>query len=153
MPVDSVHAVTGAERHRVNIHIQSQGFVVTDAMSELIEVKLASALMRHRSRVQHIDVRLGDENGPRGGVDKYCRMQVHLVDGTTVRGSEHDADLYAAIERASQTVSRSVAKHVERLSAAKRIGPGAGRREFEVEVQGESKAGHGWQGMSRGEHG
>lgn len=129
----------------MKIHIQSQGFSVTDSLSELIEIKLATALMRHRARVERVEVRLGDENGPRGGVDKYCRIHVHLVDGTTSRASDRDADLYAAIERASQSVSRSVAKHVGRLSTTKRIGPGVGRREFGID--------QGREGASRGEHG
>lgn len=106
----------------MKISIQSQGFEVTGAMSELIEGKLFSALGRHRARVVSVDVRLGDENGPRGGIDKYCRIQVYLQDARTARAADLRADLYDAIECASHKVSRVVAKHIDR---AAEIGRGA----------------------------
>jgi hypothetical protein len=59
-------------------------------------------------------VRLGDENGPRGGVDKFCRIQVHLVDAAKVVISDCGPELYAVIDRASDRAARTVAKRLER---------------------------------------
>ncbi len=59
-------------------------------------------------------VRLGDENGPRGGVDKFCRLQVSLVDAPQVVIRDCGPDLYTVIDRASDRAARSVAKQLER---------------------------------------
>jgi ribosome-associated translation inhibitor RaiA len=53
-------------------------------------------------------------NGPKGGADKACRMDVTLTPGGTVRVEDVDPDLYVAIDRAAHRVNRSVARRLER---------------------------------------
>jgi len=63
-----------------------------------------------------LDVRLGDTNGPRGGVDKRCRIVLKLraADSTSIAIEDVDENLRAAIARATARVGRTVARTLDR---------------------------------------
>jgi len=63
-----------------------------------------------------VDVRLGDTNGPRGGVDKRCRIVLKLraADSTSIAIDDVDENLHAAIARATSRVGRAVARTLDR---------------------------------------
>ena len=96
----------------MNIDIQSLGFPITAALSEHARRRLRFVLTRRSDRVQRVVVRLGDENGPRGGVDKFCRIQVYLVDAPVAVVEDIGPDLYAVIDRATHRIGRTIAKHL-----------------------------------------
>ncbi|MDP1692503.1 MAG: HPF/RaiA family ribosome-associated protein [Burkholderiaceae bacterium] len=98
----------------MNVDIHSQGFPLTGALSDHAKRRLQFVLTRHSDRIQRVVVRLGDENGPRGGVDKFCRIQVHLLDAPVAVIDDIGADLYAVIDRAVDRVGRVVVKHLDR---------------------------------------
>ncbi len=79
------------------------------------ERRLRFALGRFGTRIRQIMVRIADLNGPRGGVDKQCRITVDVRPFGTVILEETDADLYRAIDRAAHRVSQSVRRELERL--------------------------------------
>jgi ribosome-associated translation inhibitor RaiA len=62
-------------------------------------------------------VRIADLNGPRGGVDRQCRITVDVRPSRTVILEETDADLYRAIDRAAHRVGQSVRRQLERLGS------------------------------------
>ncbi len=94
--------------------IQSIDFPNTTALASHVRRRLGFGLTRHADRVSRVVVRLGDENGPRGGPDKFCRLQVSLVDAPPVVIRDCGPDLYAVIDRASDRAARAVAKQLER---------------------------------------
>ncbi|MES2840827.1 HPF/RaiA family ribosome-associated protein [Hydrogenophaga sp.] len=98
----------------MNIDIHSQGFPLTSALADHAKRRLRFVLTRHSDRIQRVVVRVGDENGPRGGVDKFCRIQVHLLDAPVAVIDDIGADLYAVIDRAADRVGRVVVKHLDR---------------------------------------
>ncbi len=93
--------------------IRSIDFPCSSALTSHTRRRLGFGLARHANRVTRIVVRLGDENGPRGGPDKFCRLQVFLVDAPPVVTHDCGADLYAVIDRASARAARAVAKQLE----------------------------------------
>ena len=64
---------------------------------------------------------MGDANGPRGGADKLCKIEVVLEDAPAVLIEDAGADLYAAIDRAAERAGRNVAKRIERLRENARL--------------------------------
>ncbi|MCW5666388.1 MAG: HPF/RaiA family ribosome-associated protein [Piscinibacter sp.] len=96
------------------VDIHGQGFTVTPALAEHLRRRLGFVLTRHGNRIQRVAIRVGDENGPRGGVDKYCRIQVHLVDAPVAVITDVGTELYAVIDRAADRVGRVVVKHLNR---------------------------------------
>lgn len=87
---------------------------MTDALAEHVRRRLGFVLTHHSDRIKRVRVRIGDENGPRGGIDKFCRIQVSLVDAPVAAIAEVGTDLYAAIDRAAGRVGRVVVKHLDR---------------------------------------
>ncbi len=95
----------------MNIDIHSQGFPLTSALADHAKRRLRFVLTRHSDRIQRVVVRVGDENGR---VDKFCRIQVHLLDAPVAVIDDIGADLYAVIDRAADRVGRVVVKHLDR---------------------------------------
>ena len=98
----------------MNVDIHGQGFAVTQALADHVRRRLGFVLARHSDRIQRVSVRVGDENGPRGGVDKFCRIQVHLLDAPVAVMDDIGVDLYAVIDRAADRVGRLVVKQLDR---------------------------------------
>jgi ribosome-associated translation inhibitor RaiA len=69
--------------------------------------------------VEEVVVRFEDVNGPRGGIDKECRLQVRLAPWGALEVEERRADLYAAIDVAAQRLGRAVARELERRRDAR----------------------------------
>lgn len=98
----------------MRVAIQANGFVMTIALRMYTERRMAVALGWARHHMRKLAVSLSDINGPRGGVDKQCKIQVQLSGGRQVIIEECEEDLYAAIDRAADRADRAVVKQVER---------------------------------------
>lgn len=98
----------------MRLAIQSNGFEMTIALRLYTEHRVAVALGWARGHMRKLLVWLSDVNGPRGGVDKRCKIQVQLDSGREVIIEECEADLYAAIDRAANRADRAVVRQVER---------------------------------------
>jgi ribosome-associated translation inhibitor RaiA len=119
---------------KVFVIIHGQGFSVTPALAEHMRRRLGFVLTRHSDRVRRVAIRVGDENGPRGGVDKYCRIQVHLLDAPVAVIKDVGAELYTVIDRAADRVGRVVVKHLDRTHPTRngaRQGARPGRNRWE----------------------
>ena len=97
----------------MNIHIRAQGFELTDRLREHTERRLRFALGWADDRLRQVSICLSDENGPRGGEDKRCRIQIAFPGAPNVVIDDTEADLYVAIDRAADRAGRSVAHRLE----------------------------------------
>lgn len=104
----------------MELQIRSEGFRTTAALHAFTRHRLGFALDRFEGLVTKVRVRLSDDNGPRGGVDKRCRFEVRLQGAPAVLIDERSDDLYAAIARAAQRVERQVARISSRRQRALR---------------------------------
>lgn len=93
-------------------------------LEDHIERRLRFALSRFGSRIQKTIVFLQDGNGPRGGIDKVCRILVRTRGCGVMMAAVVDSDWVAAVDRATtrigHTVARQVDRHRERQSMAQR---------------------------------
>ena len=99
----------------MRITIQSHGFILTEALRTYVEQRVRAALGWSSSRLRKLVVSLSDINGPRGGIDKRCKIQVQLSGGKEVVIEDTEADMYSAIDRATERADRAVVRRVERL--------------------------------------
>ena len=107
----------------MNFDIQSLGFPITAALSDHARRRLRFGLTRHGDRIQRVVVRLGDENGPRGSIDKFCRIQVYLVNAPVAVIHDIGPDLYVVIDRAADRAGRLVVKYLDRSrDSGRRVG-------------------------------
>lgn len=98
----------------MQIEIQARHFPLTQAMRGHVERRLGFALSTRHEHIQRILVRLSDVNGPRGGHDKCCQIQVVLPQLADVIVEDTESNLYAAIDRAADRASRTVARKLAR---------------------------------------
>ncbi len=83
-------------------------------LRHLAERRFDFALSRIAKQVSQIDLVVSDQNGPRGGVDKYCRVTVRLNQGRTVVISDKDADMATCISRVADRAARAVTRTIAR---------------------------------------
>ena len=62
----------------MQIGVQARGFDLTEALRDHCERRLRFALESASDKVGSVLIRLTDQNGPRGGVDKRCSIRVIL---------------------------------------------------------------------------
>lgn len=98
----------------MRIDIQARGFTLTEGLRIHTERRLRFAFGSTSGRVRAVVVRLADENGPRGGVDKRCTIRVELPGTSSVVIEHQEADLYVAIDRAADRAGRAVARRLDK---------------------------------------
>jgi len=104
----------------IRLQQTARGFDLSKALSRHIARRLQFAIGRFSARVRRVRVRLSDVNGPRGGVDMLCRLDV-AVDGVDpIVITEVAEDMYAAIDNACGRAGRVVARRVQRLRDGRR---------------------------------
>ncbi|WP_051304897.1 HPF/RaiA family ribosome-associated protein [Chitinilyticum litopenaei] len=76
--------------------------------------RLRLALDRLLLKVGGITVRLTDVNGPRGGIDKTCQINLTVPGHKPIVVTERSVDLLAAIDRATHVAARSLSRMMKR---------------------------------------
>ena len=101
----------------MQLDIRGRNLRLTPALLDHVDRRIRFALGRFAARLSRVAVRVGDVNGPRGGVDKRCWIHLELG-GKALTIDEVDADLYVAIDRASERAGRATERAIARLRAA-----------------------------------
>jgi len=73
----------GGHTRHMTIAVRSGVFRIDPDLRETIEKRVRRGLRRYARRISEIRVWLDDANGPRGGVDRTCRIQVDLSSAGT----------------------------------------------------------------------
>ena len=60
----------------MEMSIRGLNLDLTDAILEHVRRRLSEGLSHYAPRVRAITVRVSDVNGPRGGADKRCNLEV-----------------------------------------------------------------------------
>jgi ribosome-associated translation inhibitor RaiA len=76
--------------------------------------KLTRRLKKFAESIERVSLRTEDVNGPRGGVDRVCRIKVVLRGMSSIVVEKQDAFLNAAAELALAGVERGVRRAVTR---------------------------------------
>lgn len=99
----------------MNVDIRILSTDLTEALQSYIERRLHFSLGRFGKRVGRIRVRITDVNSVRGGADKACHVSAELMpSGKTLIQQAVDANLYAAIGRATEGIGHSFARALGR---------------------------------------
>jgi putative sigma-54 modulation protein len=106
----------------VQIDIQTCDFPLTQTLRSHAERRLRSALTCCGERIRRVAMRLSDVNGPRGGTDKRCLLQVVLAGLPDVVVEDTQADLYVAIDRVTDRAGRTLVRKIERQKTLLRQG-------------------------------
>ena len=108
-----------AARPRMHVYITARHFDLTDAIKEHIERQIVDAARRHASAhdLNRIEVQL--ETGQREA--RYtCHVLLQLPGHRDINISEHDHDLYGAINQAEKRLISALVNERERLITQQR---------------------------------
>ena len=96
----------------MNMQISAKHLTVNPTLLDIIERRLHFALGRFSGTIHSVAVNMRDENGPRGGVDKACRIIVKIrgVEDVIVEGRGHS--LQAVVNRTADRAGRAVARAI-----------------------------------------
>lgn len=83
------------------------------------ERRFRFALRRLAHRVKRLRIYVADLNGPRGGVDKQCRILADVTPSGRIVLEETDVHVYEAMDRAADRLRRSVCRDLKRRQARK----------------------------------
>ena len=97
-------------------NIQARGFSLTDALETHVHNRIGFTFLHASNRVHRVHVRLSDLNGPRGGVDKRCLVEVRLEGLPVVIVEDVQSDMYTAIDRAVGRAARTVKRRLAQQS-------------------------------------
>ena len=101
--------------------LTASNFKVTDAIRRHVNRRVKAAIGRASGSVTGTMVRLRDVNGPRGGIDKACRVVIWLRGRGTVVVEAVDRDLYAAVDAAAAKLAKALRRHMRRRRTLRRL--------------------------------
>jgi hypothetical protein len=105
---------------RVQIRWNTPG-LTPEALTR-IERRIHFTLGRFGDRIRRVGVWIQDENGPRGGVDQRCWVEVELRPKGRVHARAFGVDPLMAVTGASRRAGRRVRDELNRQRVVKRRG-------------------------------
>jgi ribosome-associated translation inhibitor RaiA len=110
--------------HRPPLNIRVSGVELSAEERSYIHRKVGMKLGKFSPSVERITVRVGDDNGPRGGVDKVCTVKVVVGGLPSLIVERRSHALRAAIDGSLDATVRAVRKTIQQRRATSRK-PGA----------------------------
>jgi putative sigma-54 modulation protein len=104
----------------MHIVSRARGMPLSAALKTHIAARLRFALAPVANRVPRVEVWVGDDNGPRGGTDKYCNIRADIDGHASVFVSDQHADLYTAISLAAARAGRAALRSLQRRERLQR---------------------------------
>ena len=98
----------------MTVSITDRSELLNLELRQLAERRLLFAFSRFDSRIKQVKLVVSDENGPRGGIDKVCRVSVSLHRAADVVVSGRDADMAKCISRVVGRAGRAVSRAIEK---------------------------------------
>jgi putative sigma-54 modulation protein len=98
----------------MQFEIHAKDIPISEQLRGHIKRRLCFALERFAMRIGKVRVSVGDVNGPRGGVDKRCRVAIVLMPSTTVVMENRDSNIYVAIDLVADKAGRCIGRRLKR---------------------------------------
>jgi putative sigma-54 modulation protein len=107
----------------MRLQVSGSNVKLDESLLDHVDRRFRFALDRLESEVSSVLIKLGDVNGPKGGVDKQCKVLVKLASGGNLVLRERSEDVYQSVSRASDRVKRLVRRRIDRRKSRRRRAP------------------------------
>jgi putative sigma-54 modulation protein len=97
----------------MRIDIRWKGQPKSQSLADHVQNRLRFTLHGFQERIRTFTVRFEDTNGPRGGIDKRCSVELTGAFGVLV-AEARDSNFFAAADLALSRAERAVAKSLKR---------------------------------------
>ncbi len=123
----------GAGVGLIPAHLRTWGGKLSKETRSEIRRTLRRRLGKYAGSIERVSVRVSDVNGPRGGMDRRCRVKVVLSNLPSVVAEGQSASVEVAAGEALSAAERAVRRALQRrrtkpIKDVKRRRPRAGRR-------------------------
>ena len=98
----------------MNINVKAPDNTKRNDFQESVIDRLTRTLSRFSHQISRVNVTLTDENGPRGGVDKRCRVSVVMPSVGEFAASAKHENSWAAVAQATGRVRRKILTQLKR---------------------------------------
>lgn len=96
----------------MNVLVSAKGYQLRSNLRALVVERIEESLQRFEDRIREVRVYLGDENGPKKGIDRTIQVVVDMDHLPLVivkeRGSDWENTLHRATDRVVESIGRSV---------------------------------------------
>lgn len=98
---------------QIPAYIRGFGVDLSQEQRARIRERLGAKLDKYANAIERISIRVSDVNGPRGGIDKECRIKVVLSGMPSVVFESHAVSLDDAVNGALTGTEHAVRRSVE----------------------------------------
>ena len=99
------------------LSIKTRGLDLSDPLKAYTARRLRLSLGHFVPQLDGVEVRLGDVNGPRGGIDKTCAIKVFLRRFGIVFARAAGDDVYSTVVHAAARIRSAVSRTLSRRRA------------------------------------
>ncbi|MBL7004936.1 MAG: HPF/RaiA family ribosome-associated protein [Gammaproteobacteria bacterium] len=97
------------------INVLARNLKQTKQIRNHVIRRLKFAFRKKDDQIQMVSVRLSDVNGPKGGEDKCCQLQITLPHIPNIVIEDTKTDIFSAIDSAVNRASLTINKKLSRL--------------------------------------
>ena len=108
----------------MKIEVRFHQLEMSEALREHALRRVHVELAHFTEEVSAVTLRLSDLNGPKGGHDKRCHIELQLRGVGAINVDERNEDAYAAVETAVERAARSGGRELAKLRASRRVDAG-----------------------------
>ena len=105
----------------MTLDIRTQDVQLPPDLRSKIEDRIRWALGRFVTRAAKVTVRLRDINGPRGGVDKHCRIEVNVRGQRPLAVEDYDCEILPVVGKTTDRLRRALARAIHRPRPWRRV--------------------------------
>ena len=98
----------------MRIELRTNGVSSDGTQRDLVIRRIHFGLARFADRISKVSITLTDENGPRGGIDHRCLVEVDLRSGPKLYVEAQGVDAEASAAAASRRIARRVRDELTR---------------------------------------
>lgn len=106
---------------RIDLHCD--GVKAAPGLQDYVTRRMRFAIGRFHDHIQWARIKVADVNGPRGGADKRCVVQLRLRNLPDVVFAITQIDVRAAVDEAAERVARVLAQRLRRHNRVERSQP------------------------------
>ena len=94
--------------------IQTHGFKLTPSLERFTRSRVRKALACCADNIERVVVRLKDMNGPKGGVDKHCSVEIKLSRRPILVISKASGNMYHSVQQTTKKAARTALRQLKR---------------------------------------
>lgn len=105
----------------MKIDIQAKQLKLGQTFKQNVKVKIRRLFQHNSEDVNRINITVADINGPKGGDDKVCKVNVSVGGGKNILVSARDSSAYKAVTQAIRKASATLSKQRQKARDIKHI--------------------------------